>query len=38
MSRSVLIALVLALAGASAAATVLIVKSSDGGKPALTEE
>ncbi|AQS65444.1 MULTISPECIES: entry exclusion protein TrbK [Rhizobium/Agrobacterium group] len=38
MSRSVLIALVLAVAAASAAATVLIVKSSDGGRPALTEE
>lgn len=38
MSRSVLIALVLAVAAASAAATVLIVNSGDGGKPALTEE
>lgn len=38
MSRSVLIALVLAVGAASAAATVLIVNSSDGGKPALTEE
>ncbi|MGR9433079.1 entry exclusion protein TrbK [Rhizobium leguminosarum] len=38
MSRSVLIALLLAIAAASSAATVLIVNSRNTGIPALTEE
>lgn len=38
MSRSFLIVLLLAVAAVSSAATVLIVNSRDGGKPALTEE
>lgn len=38
MSRSVLIALLLALAAASSAATVLIVNSRNAGEPALTEQ
>ncbi|WP_183907029.1 MULTISPECIES: entry exclusion protein TrbK [Rhizobium] len=38
MSRSVLIALLLAIAAASSAATVLIVNSRNTGVPALTEE
>ncbi|CDM60318.1 MULTISPECIES: entry exclusion protein TrbK [Rhizobium] len=38
MSRSVLIALLLALAAASSVATVLIVNSRNTGEPALTEE
>lgn len=38
MSRAVLIALLLAVAAVSSAATVLIVNSRDSGKPTLNEE
>ncbi|OCJ08608.1 MULTISPECIES: entry exclusion protein TrbK [unclassified Rhizobium] len=38
MSRPVLVAILLAVAAASSAATVLIVKSGDAGKAALTDE
>ncbi|WP_037469902.1 entry exclusion protein TrbK [Sinorhizobium fredii] len=38
MSRAVLIALLLAIAAASSAATVLIVNSRNAGEPTLTEE
>ncbi|NTF44050.1 entry exclusion protein TrbK [Rhizobium sp. AC27/96] len=38
MSRSILIALLLAVAAASSAATALIVNSRNAGEPALTEK
>ncbi|APO77289.1 conjugal transfer protein TrbK (plasmid) [Rhizobium etli 8C-3] len=38
MNRAILVALLLAVAAVSSAATVLVITSRDGGKPALTEQ